>query len=211
MSSAEKPEWISPEDYLDQEEQAQTKSEYVDGWIRAMSGAKNRHNFVAINTVVILANQLKGKPCRALHSDVKVRIRKGVSTWFYYPDAMVVCQQNSLDDSYQDHPVLVVEVLSRSTRAIDLDEKLSHYLTIPSLEYYLILEQALPQAILMRRVKNHFVRESYQGLEQTISLDAIHCQLALSEIYDGIDLSPDAVRDELAPYWTENEAATLED
>jgi Uma2 family endonuclease len=203
MSSAEKSDWISPEDYLEREETAQTKREYVDGWIRAMSGAKNRHNVVAVNTLVLLANQLKGKPCRSFNSDTKVRIRNGISTWFYYPDVMVVCEQNSLDDVYQDNPVLVVEVLSLSTRSIDLDEKLQNYLSIPSLQYFLLLEQALPRAILMRRSMKGFIREVYDGLDGKISLDAIGCTLPLGEIYAQIDFSPDAVRDEQLPYLVE--------
>jgi Uma2 family endonuclease len=210
MSSAEKSDWISPEDYLEQEEKAQTKSEYVDGCIRAMSGAKNRHNIVAMNTTEILLTQLKGKPCRPFNSDTKVRIRNSVSTWFYYPDVMVVCQQNSLDDVYQDKPVLVVEVLSLSTRSIDLDEKLQNYLSLSSLQYFLMLEQALPRAILMRRSEKGFIREVYEGLEAMIPLEAIGCTLPLSEIYAEIDFSPDAVRDEQLPYMVECVEAVAE-
>ncbi len=200
MSSAEKTDYISPDAYLEQELAAATKSEYVDGWIRAMTGASNRHNIVATNTCAILWHQLKGKPCQAFNADTKVKIQRAASTWFYYPDVSVVCEENSQLDSFQQRPVLVVEVLSRSTRATDLDEKLNNYLTLPSLQYCLLLEQTQPRAILMRRSNSGFLRETCEGLDGRIELLEIGCCLKLSEIYDRIDFSPESVREELPEY-----------
>lgn len=200
MSSAEKADFISVEAYLELEQSAPTKSEYVDGWIRAMTGASNRHSIVAINTLVALAIQLKGKPCQPFGTDTKVRIQRGGSTWFYYPDVSVVCEENSQLDSFQQRPVLVVEVLSKSTRATDLDEKLSNYLTLPSLLACLLLEQALPRAILLRRSGSGFLREIHEGLDQVIGLPEIGCHLKLAEVYDRVDFSPEAVREELPEY-----------
>lgn len=202
MSSAEKPDFVDVARYLDAERGAETKHEYVDGWIRAMSGASNRHNRIATNVLISLGAQLKGKPCQAFNSDTKVKIERGVSTWFYYPDALVVCEENPPEDNYQKSPVLVVEVLSKSTRAVDLDEKLTHYLSIPSLQYYLLLEQVKPRAILMRRTDSGFLRQSYEGLDVTIPLDAIECELRLSDVYDRVDFTPESIREELADYAT---------
>lgn len=129
MSSAEKPDFVDVASCLEGERSAETKHEYVDGWIRAMSGASNRHNRIATNALSVLGDRLKGKPCQAFNSDTKVKIRRGMATWFYYPDALVVCDENPQDDHFQPSPVLVVEVLSKSTRAIDLDEKLTHNAT----------------------------------------------------------------------------------
>lgn len=200
MSSAEVPGFVDVATYLENELNATTKNEYVDGWVRAMAGATNRHNLIASNAHGSLWNQLKGKPCQAFNSDTKVRIGRGSSTWFYYPDALVVCDGNPPDDSYQQEPVLVVEVLSRSTRAIDLDEKLSNYLTVPSLQYYLLLEQARPRAILMRRTAAGFLRETFEATSALIPLEAIDCQLRLSDIYDRVDFSPESLREEEAVY-----------
>lgn len=200
MSSAEKPDLVDVASYLEAERDAQTKHEYVDGWVRAMSGASNRHNRIATNTLALLGAGLKGKPCHAFSSDTKVKIERGVSTWFYYPDALVVCDENPQDDSYQQSPVLIVEVLSRSTRAVDLDEKLTNYLSIPSLQYCLLLEQVKPRAILMRRTSDGFLRQSYEGFDATMALDAIECNLQLSDIYDRVDFTPESLREELADY-----------
>ncbi len=66
MSTAEQPEFVSIEAYLDAEELAVTKSEYIDGWVRAMSGATVRHNSVKMNCAALHAVQLKGQPVPAL-------------------------------------------------------------------------------------------------------------------------------------------------
>ncbi len=200
MSSAEKLEWMDVATYLRLEATAPHKSEYVDGVLRSMAGAINRHNLIATNVSGILFGQLRGKPCRAYNSDTKIRIRRRESTWFYYPDASVICLPNEPTDAYQDRPVIVLEVLSRSTRGTDLDEKLSHYLSIPSLEYFLALEQTAPQAILMRRVDKGFLRETYEGLDSVIHLPEIGCHLSLGEVYSDIDFSPEAIREELPDY-----------
>ena len=149
MSTAEQPKFVSVDDYLASEETAITKSEYIDGWVRAMAGANVRHNMIKMNCGVYLGGSLKGQRCRPFDSDMKVRIRRNKSERFYYPDLHVVCESSDPTDVFQDNPILIVEVLSQSTRAYDLDEKLAAYLTIPSLECYLILEQHIPFAIVI--------------------------------------------------------------
>jgi len=195
MSSAEQPQYHSVEEYLAIEEQAQTKSEYIDGWIRAMTGATNRHNCVKINCLVYLANQLKGQRCRPFDSDTKVRIDREGRRRFYYPDVQVVCQSNDPLSVFQDQPVLIIEVLSPSTRRYDLDEKMAAYLTIPSLECYITLEQHQPIAIVMRRSNGGFLRQTIQGIDQTIDLPFLGCSLPMREIYDGIEFTAECVQE----------------
>jgi Uma2 family endonuclease len=195
MSTAEQPDFVSVENYLANEEKATTKSEYIDGWVRAMSGPTIRHNSIALNCASTLKNLLKGKPCRPYNSDTKVRIRRGESIRFYYPDLQVVCDSNLPTDVFQDKPVVIFEVLSNSTRAYDLDEKMTAYLTIPALECYVILEQHIPFAIVMRRSANGFSRETYEGIEPSIDLPSIGCTLPMSEIYDGVKFTPDRVQE----------------
>ena len=139
MSTAEVPKFISVDDYLRAEEMATIKHEYVDGWVRAMTGASNRRNRVKLNAIMHLAVALKGRPCFPCDSDTKVCMRRHGSTKFYYPDALVVCEGNAPTDLFQDKPVVIIEVLSPSSRATDLDEKLTAYLSIETLDFYLIL------------------------------------------------------------------------
>src|SRR6056297_1977496 len=115
LSTAEHLAPISVEDYLAGEEKARRKHEYVDGMVYAMVGGRYAHNLIASNVLAELHSQLKGKPCRALNSDSKVRVQLSSSTRFYYPDASVVCGENLRSGTFQDKPTVIVEVLSQST------------------------------------------------------------------------------------------------
>ncbi len=195
MSSAERPDCVCVEDYLAGEEQARTKSEYIDGWVRAMVGGSLRHNRVKLNCLIQLAAKLKGHRCCPFDSDTKVRIDRAGKRRFYYPDAQVVCESNAPTAVFQDRPVLIIEVLSPSTRQYDLDEKMAAYLSIPSLECYIALEQHQPIAIVMRRTDGGFLRECFEGIEATIDLPFLGCSLSLRESYDGIEFTAECVQE----------------
>ncbi len=200
MSTAEKLMFFSVDAYLKAEDLSSTRSEYINGLIRAMTGATNRHNTVSVNVVVALGRQLKGKICRPFNSDTKIRVRHGDGTSFYYPDASVVCESNRATETFQDKPVVVIEVLSPSTRAIDLDEKLTAYLSIDSLQAYILLEQDKPLAIVMRRTPDGFLREVHEGLNSMIELPTLLCTLLLDEVYSGVDFTPASVQEPEANY-----------
>jgi Uma2 family endonuclease len=195
MSSAERLEFVSVDQYLSREERALTKSEYVDGWIRAMSGATIRHNRVKVNCIGHLIQLLKGQICQPYDSDMKLRIQYQGRTRFYYPDLQVVCDSNEPTAVFQDHPVVVIEVLSPSTRQIDLDEKMTAYLSIATLECYIILEQHQPVAIVMRRTRDGFLRESIEGMDAKIDLPFLGCSLSMQEIYDRIEFTAECVQE----------------
>jgi Uma2 family endonuclease len=126
---------------------------------------------------------------------MKVHINREGSKRFYYPDVQVVCQSNDPMSVFQDQPVLIIEVLSPSTRRYDLDEKMTAYLTIPSLECYIALEQHQPIAIVMRRANGGFLREMIEGIERTIDLPFLGCSLPMRDIYDGIEFTAECVQE----------------
>jgi Uma2 family endonuclease len=95
-------------------------------------------------------------------------------------------------DSFQDEPVTVVEVVSLQTRRIDEGEKKDAYLAVPSLEIYLLVEQNCPMALAYRQTDQGFVREIYQGIKATVPLACIQTNLALAEIYEGVEFVPEA-------------------
>ncbi len=188
MTAAERVEHVSVEDYLAGELESEIKHEYLGGFVYAMAGAKNRHNTIAMNCVGSLFAGLRGKPCEARNSDAKVRIQLQSSTRFYYPDATVTCEAEDEDASFVTRPAVVVEVLSDSTRRTDEGEKMDAYLAIPSLTVYVLVEQDSPTVSVYRRTGDESVRETYTSLEATIPLPEIETVLALSNIYDRIDL-----------------------
>jgi Uma2 family endonuclease len=187
VSTAPELSLVSIDDYLRREIESAVKHEYLGGVVYAMSGGRNRHNLIATNTLLALGGRLRETACRAFNSDTKVRIRLPDHTRFYYPDVSVVCQQNSLDDVFQDRPVLVVEVLSESTRRTDLGEKAEAYQSIASLEVYLLVEQRTQAVVVFRRSEIGFEREVYEGLHSVVPLPHLGIELPLSEVYEALE------------------------
>ena len=196
MSAALKWNLVSVEDYLRNELSSEIKHEYIGGVVYAMAGARNAHNMIVDNTFGSWHFRLRGKPCRPHGSNTKVRIQLPHQSRFYYPDNMVICEPNSQDDTFQDKPVALFEVLSRSTRRIDQGEKKDGYLTIPSLRVYVMIEQDSPAMIVFRREAKGFTREIYTGLDAVLPLSEIDIELPLAEIYDGIEFSPESDAEE---------------
>ena len=124
MSAVEKQTLISEKEYLAGELRSQIRHEYLGGYVHAMAGNSNRHVVIETNVTATMRTLLKGNPCRPYSSNTKIRIPLPNQLRYYYPDLSIVCEQNSQDDSFQDAPVVIVEILSRSTRRIDTGEKL---------------------------------------------------------------------------------------
>jgi Uma2 family endonuclease len=194
MGTAPSYQPISVRDYLRGEQDAKRKHEYVDGIVYAMVGAANVHNRVATNATVALGGQLRGRRCQTFNSDTKVRIRLPRGTRFYYPDALVVCQPNPPGDTFQDAPVVIVEVVSPSTRRTDENEKCEAYLSIDSLSVYILVESSVAAALVYRRGEFGFERERYFGIDAVIALPEIECELRLADLYENVQfptLPPD--------------------
>lgn len=118
--------WISVEDYLAGELLSETNHEYDDGEVVAMTGASLNHHRIAGNDFGELRNHFRNKTCEPFTSDVKVKVGK----YLFYPDAMVVGDGLEVSDYYTEMPVLIVEVLSKSSRR--RDETLNAASTNPS-------------------------------------------------------------------------------
>lgn len=165
MSTAKKLDLVSVEDYLAGELISPLKHEYLGGFVYAVAGARNVHNLIASNLHGSLYARLRGRIYRAFTSDTKIRVRLPTHFRFYYPDASAVCRLNPPNDSFQDEPAAIFEVLSRRTRRTDEGEKKNAYLTIPSVGLYILVEQDKPMIVAFRRTEAGFVPESYHGME----------------------------------------------
>lgn len=191
MTAALKLQPISVDEYLSGELVSAVKHEYLGGFVYAMSGARNLHNRIKGNVFAAFHRQLRGGGCHPYDSDTKIRVRSAKQLRFYYPDVSVVCQPNSPNETFQDAPAVVVEVLSRTTRRTDESEKRDAYLTISSLSHYLLVEQDFPFVAVYRRTDQGFVRETYQGLDAVIPLPGLGIDLPLAEVYDGVQFTPE--------------------
>lgn len=189
MSAANLIEFVSVDDYLADELVSEIRHEYSGGYVYAMAGARNIHNRIATNCLLAVGRRLSGKPCEPFNSDTKVRIQLPAHTRFYYPDAMVVCEPNGSDDTFQDRPVVIAEVVSEATRRIDEGEKREAYLTIPTLQAYLVIESDRMRVVVHRRTQHGFVVEAYGGSIAVIPLDVIDAELPLAELYERVDFA----------------------
>ena len=197
MGAVKSLELISPEAYLEGEPKAKCRYEYVAGRVYAMAGGSNTHNTIKTWLIGALVARLRGKPCQPFDSDTKVRIQHPGGTRFYYPDAMVVCQANPGREMYQDRPVVLVEVLSPSTRRDDEGPKRDDYFAIPTLAHYLLVETTAPRVTVFERTNGKIVSGVYEGLDAVIPLVAVGIELPLKEIYERVDWA-EAADDERA-------------
>ncbi len=179
--------YLTPEEYLTIERKAEYKSEYSDGEMYAMSGASREHNLISLNIASELRSQLRGSPCETYTSDMRVRITP--PRRYLYPDVVVVCGDAEFDDDAVDtltNPLVIVEVLSPSTENYDRTTKRAWYRRIESLQEYVLVSQDSPHVERYVKRDEGWALTDTDGLEATIRLESIGCELALSEIYDRV-------------------------
>ena len=177
MSSVFKNKPISTEEYLQSEQLSDAKHEMINGEIYAMAGASKSHERISVNLLTEFTNHLKNSSCEPFGSDIKVK----AGTNFYYPDLMVVCDDKTDDEYYTEQPVIIIEILSKSTRRLDETIKLMSYINIPSLQEYVMIEQDIVDIQVIRRSEGWLQKHYFLGDEVTFA--AIDLTLLVEDIY----------------------------
>ncbi|WP_316823969.1 Uma2 family endonuclease [Pedobacter miscanthi] len=129
------------EEYLEMEKEATVKHEYYQGEVFAMSGAGNNHNQIFSNVFVEIGINLKGKACSPYGSDMRMNIPE--NTLFTYPDISIYCNGLTPSDVDQEtfiSPIVIIEILSPSTKNYDRGKKFNLYKDIPSLKEYIMID-----------------------------------------------------------------------
>lgn len=181
---------LAEADYLAGEVSGDVRHELVGGEAHAMAGASERHNRITGNIAFHLRAATRGKTCRVLMTDMKLRLAQGAL--FYYPDIMLVCDPADDHPLYKQTPCLVAEVLSPATAKTDLREKLAAYRALPGLRYYLLVDAERLWA------KCYSIDAAGQWFEQELSPEdrlEIACgdarvALTLDDIYEDSGLLP---------------------
>jgi len=150
----------------------------------AMSGGTLEHSAIATNLVLALRSRLSGGPCRAYRGDVKIVVADRVR----YPDLVVTCSRAPPGADIVPEPVVVFEVLSASTARIDRVAKNAEYRETPSIQHYVMLEQAAQAATVFSRSGEDWIGRLVAGPDAVLSLPAIGTELPLAEIYADIEL-----------------------
>ncbi len=157
----------------------------------AMTGGTLEHSAIGFNLVRALQDRLRGGPCRAFHADLKVIVADHVR----YPDAVVTCSPVPRGSDIVPEPVVVFEVLSKTTARIDRTVKNAEYRDTSSIRHYVMLEQEAAAATIFSRSGGKWVSELVMGIDGVLNLPALGVDLPLSEIYADIELSEDAPDD----------------
>jgi len=180
---------LTPEQYLEIERKAEFKSEYYQGEMFAMSGAREPHVLIAGNVFGELHQQLRRRPCRAYSADMRVRVTPvGLYT---YPDVVVVCGEPQFLDENRDtllNPTMIVEVLSESTKAYGRGEKFELYSSLESVaEYVMISSLRVRAELFTRQPEGRWMLTAKSGLEDSLELQSIGCRLALADLYEKVE------------------------
>jgi Uma2 family endonuclease len=189
MSSSKQREIMSLTEYRHWELQQKERHEYWQGNVYSQAGGSRKHSLIAANLLGEVRSLLKGKPCEAHGSDMRVYIRD--TGYQAYPDVSVVCPPVEADSDHEiSNPVLVAEVLSPSTEDFDRGTKFGHYRTMDSLQEYLVLWQDQAKMEQHTRTPEGFwLLREIVGISQSISLESLGgAKIQLADIYDKVEL-----------------------
>ncbi len=185
----EKNKIYTPEEYLEFEVNSEERHEYINGEVICVTGGTPNHNQIAGNFYAELNFGLKRQPYRVFVTDQRIWIpEKRIYT---YPDVMVIQGELQLQEGRKDtiiNPLIIVEVLSKSTRSYDKDEKFSAYRTIPTFQEYLLIEQyTMKVEQYFKTGKNSWNFSEYYDVNETICLNSINFEITLEDIYDRVE------------------------
>lgn len=182
-------QYYTAEEYLALEEVAQFKSEYQDGEIVPMTGGSINHNRIAGNVYTDLKFRLRGKNLEPFMSDLRLWIPR--YRQYTYPDVMVIHGTPALQENRTDtvlNPLLIVEVLSKSTQKFDHTDKFRYYRSIPELREYVLINQYEVQIEQYTKTEEGlWLLREYETENTSITFSCIGVDMAIADIYEGVD------------------------
>ncbi len=170
-------------EFLAWEERQELRYEFDGVQAHAMTGGSLNHAAIQVMLITALANRLRGSPCRVFGSHLKMSVTGSIR----YPDAMVLCTTQDGKATVVNDPVVVFEIVSPSTERVDRIVKSGEYRNTPSIQAYVMLQQDFVGAMVFRRAGDIWVADTY-GPGTTLPLPVIGIELALDELYEGLDL-----------------------
>ncbi len=186
MGLAQTVSQISVSEYLEGEKVSELKHEFIDGQVFAMAGVSKNHNKITLNFGSKLQNHLRNNDCDVFIEAVKVRAN---SVTYYYPDLVVTCEKDEIDNYVIHEPCLIIEVLSPATERTDRNEKLNIYKQMQSLQEYVIIWQDQVLIEIHRRHGQFWKVERFTQIADEIELVSVNLNVIASEIYQNVNFS----------------------
>jgi Uma2 family endonuclease len=162
----------------------------MDGEIFAMTGATRRHNLATANISRVLGNALEETDCEVYASDFRVKIREGHNV---YPDVAVACGEIETEgnDTTLLNPIVIFEILSKSTEKRDRGDKAEDYFKLNSLQDYVLVSQYRVRVEHFARQKNNvWTLKIFEDLADIVELNSTKCEIPLRLIYLKLDIPP---------------------
>jgi len=180
--------FISHQEYFDMEEAAEYKSEYYHGEIFAMSGASFNHNVIAMNVSGYLHNLFQNSACFVFNSDMKTEIDK--ERHYTYPDISIVCGDVEFAENRNDtvaNPLVIVEILSDSTKDYDRGSKFTAYRNIKSLKDYILIDQYdYHVEYFHKNESGQWSLSEFKNVNDTFKISSIDVELSMKKIYNRV-------------------------
>ena len=172
---------MTVEEYFQLEENdPETRYEYIDGNVYAMAGGTANHDTIKSNIQRILWNLLRGGKCRVYSSDMKVYISE---TRYFHPDVIVTCDPRDRGTIQAIRsPRLIVEVLSPTTELTDRTWKLQNYCTHPTIEEYVLVDSQLLKIESYHKEQNKWIYEAFETTDD-ITLYSLGVHLPFADAY----------------------------
>ena len=156
-----------------------------EGSTEMMTGATERHDLIVTNLIANLHQKLRRGPCRVKTADQATAMPAGN---IRRPDVTVDCGPPSPDSLSTTKPTVVIEVLSPSTRLIDLVKKTEEYKTLESLRHIVLMEADTVKVMLWTRIAEGWHLEAFETIDAIMPLTAIGVNIALADAYEGVTL-----------------------
>jgi Uma2 family endonuclease len=177
------------EEYLELDHESEEKIEFWDGNVFTLAGASPSHNRIVRNTMIALANKLRGKSCEVFPSDMRVKVPSYLP--YRYPDLSALCGKAKFEkmknQEFLVNPSLIVEILSDSTAEFDRGYKFTYYKSIESFTEYLLIAQDRPHVSqFVKQSDNSWLNHEFNALEDKFRVVSLDCELDLSELYQDV-------------------------
>lgn len=173
-------------EYFELEKHSSIRHEYYYGKLIAMPGESKNANEIAGNCYVAFRQSLRKRGFRIFIQDVRTIIKDNAI--YRYPD-VVVADEN--DDNHTHNitkPRVLVEVISDNSKYRDRVTKLQEYSKIPSLDYYVVIDQDVANVEVYSRKENGWHYQLLEDLSETVELSILGMSLSLETIYENIVL-----------------------
>ncbi|MBD2244953.1 Uma2 family endonuclease [Nostoc sp. FACHB-888] len=184
--------YYTPEEYLELEEAADYKSEYIDGQIIPMAGGTINHNRISLNLSAALNFAFRQQDYEVFMGDIRLWIPQKLT--YTYPDVMILAGEPEFFNNRKDvilNPQIIVEVLSKSTKGYDRQYKFEAYRTISTFQEYLLIDQTRIYVEQFSKIgKKQWTLREYDEEDEAIALVTVPFEISLQDLYNKVKFEP---------------------